>query len=283
MFGRFAKTVIGGTRAMRIAFRARLRETAMAQAYALNISGTRPLRFASATQDHWGDLMAAAQAGNGGAYNRLLTELSGWLQRYYSHRVPVAQVDDLVQEALVAVHSRRHTYEAGRPFRAWLAGIARYKWIDRLRSNSRDRSEPMGDHDPGVDDHGSEVLSRIALASLLNRLKPAQARAIQLVKLDGLSVEEAAAASGQSVSLIKVNIHRGVARLADFLKVPGEQHWCSSEAADPIRCNEGHEPIPQRHMSAVKRTGERGRTIGTKLPVSMRRKASAANRQPKSK
>lgn len=124
--------------------------------------------------------------------------------------------------ALLAVHTKRHTYEAGRPFRAWLAGIARYKWIDRLRSNGRDRSEPIGHHEPAVADHGSEVLSRIALASLLNQLKPAQAHAIRLVKLDGLSVEETAAATGQSVSLVKVNIHRGIGHLVASLKAADE-------------------------------------------------------------
>lgn len=189
----------------------------MAQALALPTGARSSQTSPSNPPDRWGDLMAAAQRGNGGAYNRLLSELSTWLQRYYARRIPAGQVDDLVQEALVAVHTKRHTYEAGRPFRAWLAGIARYKWIDRLRSNQRHQFEPIEHHDPAIDDHASAIGSKVAVAGLLHRLKPAQARVIQLVKLDGLSLEEAAEATGQSVSLVKVNIHRGIARLAAYL------------------------------------------------------------------
>ena len=100
----------------------------MAQAFALPISfidahGTH----GSVSKDRWGELMTAAQAGNGGAYNRLLTEVAAWLQRYYTRRLPPSYVDDVVQEALVAIHLKCHTYEPERPFRAWMAGIARYK------------------------------------------------------------------------------------------------------------------------------------------------------------
>lgn len=172
----------------------------------------------AALNDHWGYLMGAAQAGHGGNYNRLLGEISTWLQRYYSRRIPFEQIDDLVQETLVVVHKRRHTYEMGRPFRAWLAGIARHKAIDRLRSNGRDRCEPIGDYEPAVADHAAEIGSRIAIAHLLARLKPAQARVIRLVKLDGLSIDEAAAATGQSAPLVKVNIHRGISCLTAFLR-----------------------------------------------------------------
>jgi len=189
----------------------------MAQAYALETGARSSPISLSPSPDRWGDLMAASQSGNGGAYNRLLTELTAWLQRYYARRIPAGQVDDLVQEALVAVHTKRHTYEPGRPFRAWLAGIARYKWIDRLRSNQRHQFEPIEDHDPSVDDHASAVGSKLAVAGLLDRLKPAQARVIRLVKLEGLSLEEAAEATGQSVSLVKVNIHRGIARLSAYM------------------------------------------------------------------
>jgi len=168
--------------------------------------------------DHWAELMLAAQAGNGGAYNRLLTEVSGWLHRFYIRRLPTALVEDVVQEALIALHTKRHTYEAGRPFKPWLAAIARYKWIDRLRIMQRTRSEPLEDHDLALADHGSSVTSSIALNALLSNLKPAQAGVIRLVKLNGLSIEEASEATGQSIPLVKVNIHRGLARLTKLIE-----------------------------------------------------------------
>ncbi len=161
----------------------------------------------------WGGLMAAAQTGDGGAYRRLLGEIRPWLVRYYARRLPPAGVDDAVQEAMIAVHAKRATYDAERPFGPWLAAIARYKWIDRLRAMKRTAADPLVD-DVAVGDHESAVTSASVLTALLATLKGPQATAIRLVKLDGLSIEEAAAATGQSPSLVKVNIHRGIARLA---------------------------------------------------------------------
>jgi DNA-directed RNA polymerase specialized sigma24 family protein len=59
--------------------------------------------------EEWGSLMLAAQAGNGGAYRRLLAEIRPWLLRYYNRRLPPASVDDAVQEAMIALHTKRHT------------------------------------------------------------------------------------------------------------------------------------------------------------------------------
>lgn len=156
--------------------------------------------------------MADSLGGDVAAYKQLLGEVRVWLQRYYARRLPPAVVEDAVQDALIAVHDKRHTYDPDRPFGPWLAAIARYKWIDRLRSLKRMAAEPLGEW-IATGDHESAVVSATILAELLAGLKPAQAEVIRLVKLYGFSVEEAAAHTGQSVSLVKVNIHRGLARL----------------------------------------------------------------------
>jgi len=169
--------------------------------------------------DVWGDLMAAAQRGNGGAYTRLLNEIDVWLRRYYGRRLPPSTIDDVVQDTLLTIHTRRHTYEPGRPFKAWLSGIARYKWIDRLRSMARDPAAPGAEDfedDTAVEDHGEAVLTALLLHDMLGKLKPAQAQVIKLVKLDGLTIEEAAERTGQSLSLVKINIHRGLIKLSEL-------------------------------------------------------------------
>jgi RNA polymerase sigma-70 factor (ECF subfamily) len=156
--------------------------------------------------------MVAAQAGNAPVYHRLLEELGAWLQRYFARRLPPSMVDDAVQETLIAVHQKRHTYDPARPFGPWLAAIARYKWIDRLRAMKAAPTEELSD-DLAVADHEESVTSATSLEQLLLTLKPAQAEVIRLVKLQGFSIGEAAQRTGQSVSLVKVNIHRGLARL----------------------------------------------------------------------
>jgi len=166
----------------------------------------------------WARLMIAAQGGDRHAYRLLLDEVQVWLARYYRRRLPPDLVDDAVQDALVAVHTKRASWDPSRPFGPWLAGIARYKWIDRLRNLKATWTEELPDG-LSVGDHGDGVVSARVLGDLLATLKPAQATVIRLVKLDGLSIEEAAAVTGQSPSLVKVNIHRGMAKL--LAKVEG--------------------------------------------------------------
>ena len=174
-------------------------------------------RMTRAEDGEWGALMVAAQAGNGGAYRRLLGELQGWLTRYYARRLPMAHIDDAVQDTLLAIHQKRHTYDPARPFKPWLAAVARHKWIDRLRSLGRTATESLPP-ELSIPDHESAVTSATVLRQLLAELKPAQADAIRLVKIDGYSVDEASARTGQSESLIKVNIHRGLARMCAIIQ-----------------------------------------------------------------
>jgi DNA-directed RNA polymerase specialized sigma subunit, sigma24 homolog len=88
-------------------------------------------------------LMAAMQAGDRAAANILLTEAGVWLERYFRRRLPPGQVDDLVQEVLIALHAKRATWDPARPFLPWLAAIARYRWVDHLRRVYRDASEEL--------------------------------------------------------------------------------------------------------------------------------------------
>ncbi|WP_419816667.1 sigma-70 family RNA polymerase sigma factor [Glacieibacterium sp.] len=169
----------------------------------------------------WARLMIAAQAGDKAAYRLLLDEVQVWLTRYYRHRLPPDRVDDAVQDALVAVHTKRHTWDPSRPFGPWLAGVARYKWIDALRNLKATRTEELPET-LGVGDSGDAVVSANVLARLMQSLKPAQADAIRLVKLEGRTVEETAALTGQSASLVKVNIHRGMARLMKLVEGSGD-------------------------------------------------------------
>lgn len=167
--------------------------------------------------DAWGGLMVAAQNGHGGAYRRLLGEISDWLHRYFQRRLPLGDIDDAVQETLLAVHRRRHTYDPQSPLGPWLAAIAKHKWIDQLRSLGRRPTEELSD-DLSVGDHETSVISASVLASLLQELRPAQAQAIMLVKVQGYSIEDASRETGQSASAVKMNIHRGLGRLTAFIE-----------------------------------------------------------------
>lgn len=162
--------------------------------------------------------MAAAQGGDARAYRALLQAIEPWLGRWFRRRMMPAEADDLTQETMIAVHAKRHTYRPSQPFLPWLAAIARYKWIDHLRRTTRRAEDGLPPMLAADGDAGAGVIAALSIETLLAQLKPAQARAIRLVKLDGLSVEEASAASGQSVPLVKVNVHRGMAQLRRLLE-----------------------------------------------------------------
>ncbi len=172
--------------------------------------------------DHWRTLMRAVQAGDTAAYRRLLVEVGSWLQAYYSRRLPSGMVDDAAQEALMTLHAKRHTYDPSKPFGPWLAAIARYKWIDRLRAMKAAPTEELSE-DLAVRDCGEAVQSARSLEALLERLKPAQANAIRLVKIEGLTIKEAADKLGQTISLVKVNIHRGLRQLGELAQEEGHE------------------------------------------------------------
>ncbi|EKT4532451.1 MULTISPECIES: sigma-70 family RNA polymerase sigma factor [Pseudomonas] len=131
-----------------------------------------------------------------------------------------AEIEDMVQDVLLAVHNARHTYQAQQPLTAWVRAIARYKLADHLRSVSRREAR----HDVLDDDAQlfaiSEVESAEAsrdLTKLLKQLPERQRLPIVHVKLEGLSVEETAQLTGLSSSAVKVGIHRGLKALSRLI------------------------------------------------------------------
>ncbi len=158
-------------------------------------------------------LMAMAQGGDGAAYRTVLAECQRWLARYFNGRIAPSFVDDLVQETLISLHKKRATYDPSRPFLPWLAAIARYRWVDQLRRTYR-ADETELDENIAEESTGLEIASRISLERLLALLPPKQAQAIRLVRIEGHSICDAAALCGQSEPLVKVNIHRGLKKLA---------------------------------------------------------------------
>jgi len=166
-------------------------------------------------------LMTAGLGGDTAAYKSLLERLSSQLRAYFKgqlgrfNRGPV-EAEDLVQEALMAIHTRRHTYDPSQPLTPWVYAIARYKFVDYLRRTKASiRDVPIEDaEETTVPDDRAQVESSLDLEKLMARLSPRARQAIQYVKLDGLSVSEAAARCGMSESNVKVSVHRGLRALA---------------------------------------------------------------------
>lgn len=165
-------------------------------------------------------LLLAGLDGDAQAYRRFLQQLGIRLRSFYRRRLSgwPDDVEDLVQDTLLAIHNQRHTYRSDQPVTAWVHAIARYKTIDLLRA--RRVREAL--HDPLDDDaHAlfdtSEVEATEArrdLDRLLATLPDRQRLPIEQVKLEGRSVAEVASATGMSESAVKIGIHRGLKALA---------------------------------------------------------------------
>lgn len=91
------------------------------------------------------DLMRRSQAGDKQAYAVLLEQTDSWLARFFSRKIAADAVDDLVQDTLISLHRKRASYDPSRPFLPWLAAIARYRWVDRLRQTYRHASDELQD------------------------------------------------------------------------------------------------------------------------------------------
>ena len=163
-------------------------------------------------------LMLASQQGDKQAYTVLLTEVQLWLERFFRRRCAPGQIDDLVQEVMIALHKKRASYDPTRPFLPWLAAIARYRWVDHLRRVYRDAEESLDDDDVAVDGEEESVVARLSLDRMFVQISDKQAEVIELVKIEGLSIQEAAKRSGQTEAAVKVNIHRGLKRLSTLVE-----------------------------------------------------------------
>ena len=172
-----------------------------------------------AKEVHLRELLLGGLAGDNAIYQAFLKELSAHLRGFLRKRLARLpdEVEDLVQESLIAVHNQRHTYDPGQPLSAWVQAIAKYKLIDLLRRRAGQDllNDPLDDETDFFSTADSEAAeARRDLNKLLDELPDQHRLPIIHTKLDGLSVQEAATMTGMSESAIKVGVHRGMKALA---------------------------------------------------------------------
>jgi RNA polymerase sigma-70 factor (ECF subfamily) len=175
----------------------------------------------------WAAWMLRAQDGDRAAYHELLVGIAPYVRaiaRRYLGRNEDAE--DAVQDVLAVVHTIRHTYERGRPFKPWLSTIASRRCIDllrrraqRLRHEIETDSEPdtYAAHSEDPEQNASREHAADALYRAVEDLPVRQREAIRLLRLKELTLKEAAAQSAQSVGSLKVACHRAVYALRRLL------------------------------------------------------------------
>jgi RNA polymerase sigma-70 factor (ECF subfamily) len=179
-------------------------------------------------------LMRAAQNGDADAYRALLTAVTPRIRRIVRARrgfLGTADIEDLVQDVLLSVHSVLATYDPSRPFMPWLMAIVRNRLVDAARRYGRrhahetpvdDVQVTFGEVAANTRDEGIGDLE--ALEQALRTLPAGQRQAIELLKLQEMSLKEASAATGTSVTALKVATHRAIVSLRRILGVSGDEH-----------------------------------------------------------
>jgi RNA polymerase sigma-70 factor (ECF subfamily) len=174
--------------------------------------------------DEWSGLMRSAIAGDQAAYQRLLRSVTPVLRAAARRGLaragqPIDQSEDIVQDILLAVHLKRHTWDAGAPFAPWLFAIARNKLIDALRRRGRrvfvnvdDFAETIASPEP------AETLPAGEIAAHLDALPQRQREVLRSIAIDSASIKATAAKLSMTEGAVRVALHRGLARLAAKLR-----------------------------------------------------------------
>lgn len=184
-------------------------------------TGTRNER-----DERWRALMRSAQGGDGKAYAQLLSDLLPMLRRVVAQRWSnPPEIEDIVQEILVSLHMVRHTYDPHRPFMPWLMTITTRRIADAARRRyARSANETTVDVMPetflGDDTKTEQETSddQEALRKAMSVLPEGQREAIELLKIQGLSLEEASQLTGKSIASLKVGVHRAIKTMRESLE-----------------------------------------------------------------
>ena len=176
----------------------------------------------------WPELMRGAQAGDRRAYRRLLLAITPYLRAVAARLLHnAADAEDAVQDILMTLHAVRHTYDPDRPFKPWLAGIARHRLLDRRRGRARIAAREIAltlEHETFADaaaNHEEPDWDVPALHAAVQALPAGQRQAVELLKLREMSLKEASSVSGLSIAALKVATHRAVKTLRGLLRDDG--------------------------------------------------------------
>jgi RNA polymerase sigma-70 factor, ECF subfamily len=171
-------------------------------------------------ESEWGVLLRAANAGDALAYQRILKQLAPVLRSYVRRwlarsLVPEADAEDIVQEILLAIHTKRHTWIETAPVAPWVFTIARHKIIDAMRRRGRRIDVPIDDFaETLAADQDEPNLIGLYIDRNLQTLPGVQRKVVQAIAVSGASITEAAETLGMNRGAVRVALHRGLAALA---------------------------------------------------------------------
>jgi RNA polymerase sigma factor (sigma-70 family) len=168
--------------------------------------------------DAWGQLLAAANAGDARAYAQFLQSVSPVLRGIVRARgggLGAAACEDVLQEVLLAIHLKRHTWQPGAPVRPWLYAITRYKVVDAFRARGRKVDVPIDDFaEVLAADAGPDPTEAADMDKMIGMLDGRSADIVRKIGLEGASIAETGEALTMSEGAVRVALHRALKTLA---------------------------------------------------------------------
>ena len=168
--------------------------------------------------------MLAAVGGDAKSYKVLLETLPGVLRSitrrgYARFGVEPNDVEDVVQEVLLAIHLKRHTWKVGAPVAPWIMAIARNKLIDALRRRGRHVHIPLETMENALEAQASETqpdghTDLHDALRLLDQLRPRQREIVRSISIDGQSIRDVAHRLDMSEGAVRVTLHRALKTMA---------------------------------------------------------------------
>lgn len=161
-------------------------------------------------------LMRAALSGDERSYREFLRRAGRLVQGFARGKLERTGIDpeDIVQETLLAIHMKRHTWRTDAPVMPWIYAIARHKLIDALRSRARRKETHSPEFaqapvEPDTARPGVQELGRV-----LDSLSPGQRSVVKAVSVEGRSIRETAKNHAMSETAVRVALHRGLTAIA---------------------------------------------------------------------
>jgi RNA polymerase sigma-70 factor, ECF subfamily len=174
-------------------------------------------------EQRWSEGMRAERRGEAVAYERMLIEVAAALRRSLAPRLArvglaAHEAEDLVQETLIGLHSKRHTWDSARPFLPWLHAITRYKFIDFIRHRRRETRQRVDlpfENWLEIVDLRAEDVSRSTreVDRHLAVLPISQRKVVRAIAVEGASVRNVAHDLATSEGAVRVTLHRAIRRL----------------------------------------------------------------------
>jgi RNA polymerase sigma-70 factor (ECF subfamily) len=169
-------------------------------------------------KDDWGSLLALANTGDGKAYAtflRMITPVLRGIVRARGNGLGEAQCEDVLQEVLLAVHLKRHTWQTGSPVRPWLYAITRYKVVDAFRARGGKLEIPIEDFDDTLPAEADPDPTEAGdMARMIGMLDDRSGRIVRMIGIEGASAAEAGQALNMTEGAVRVALHRAFKALA---------------------------------------------------------------------